>query len=208
MSRFRVRMSHSKSKPPQALLPLPPLGRDVPGVYWRPAQAFVDELAAALKGKKVLEVFAGNGYLAGLLAQRGIDVLATSVLSSMDAHQHGIYHPVQDLNAVRAVVELGGARDVLLMCWPTVTDQALMAAEVWTQHAERSIVFIGEFTDYAKNHLGGCATDEFFERFNPSQVFPSYRGNMLEKACMGTLAPESPSCQDDHAAAPQEAWSG
>ena len=193
---------------PPKILPLPAVGRDVAGVFWRPSEAFVVELAAALAGKKVLEVFAGNGYLAGLLAQRGIDVVATSVLSSMDAHQRGLYHPVHDVNAVRAVIQLGVDCDVLLMCWPTVTNQALLAADLWSRDAGRQIVFIGEFTDYAKNHLGGCATDEFFERFRPTQDFASYRGNMLEKACMGTLEPEAPSCHDDTTAAPQDCWAG
>ena len=145
---------------------------DVPGVFWRPSEVFVDELAMAMRDKKVLEVFAGNGYLAGLLAQRGIDVVATSVLSSMDAHQRGLYHPVQDLDAVRAVRQLGADCDVLLMCWPTVTNQAVMAADLWAQDARRQIVFIGEFTDYSKHHLGGCATDEFFERMKSPTAKP------------------------------------
>lgn len=173
-------------KPRPRLLALPASHKDVQGLWWRPSPAFIEEIAAALAGQRVLEVFAGNGYLAGLLARRGIDIVATSILSSMDAHERGIYHPVTDVNAVVAVSTLADDRDVLLMCWPTVTDQAVQAAELW---GDRPILFIGEFTDYSLGHLGGTATDEFFERFSVTQTFESYRGNIMEKACMGVLMP-------------------
>lgn len=173
-------------KPPSKLLPLPASHEKVLGLYWRPTPAFIEEVAAALAGQRVLEVFAGNGYLAGVLAQRGIDVVATSVLSSIDAHERGIYHSVTEINAVAAVSTLGEDRDVLLMCWPTVTDQAVHAAELW---GERAILFIGEYTDYSLGHLGGTATDEFFERFSVTHTFASYRGSAMEKACMGVLLP-------------------
>ena len=169
------------------LLPLPKSSGDVIGLYWRPNDQFVHYLAAALQGKRVLEIFAGNGYLAGLLKEKGVDIMATSILSSMDAHEVGVYHPVENMDALEAVRVHGDANDVLLMCWPTVTNQALYAAEEW---GDKPIVFIGEFTDYEKNHLGGCATDEFFERFSMTREFTCYNGNMLEKAAMGVLLPE------------------
>lgn len=175
------------SKTPR-LIPLPRSICDVAGLYWRPNDQFVHELAMALQGRRVLEIFAGNGYLAGLLSARGVDILATSILSSMDAHERGVYHPVEDMDAVEAVKAYGNDRDVLLMCWPTVTNQALYAAQDW---GDKPIIFIGEFTDYEKNHLGGCATDEFFERFSMTHEFTCYNGNMLEKAAMGVLLSQS-----------------
>lgn len=167
-------------------LSAPPPGSFVPGVFWRPSAEFADALAGRLRGSRVLEVFGGNGYLAALLSERGVDILCTSVLSSMDAHERGLYFEVEDLDAREACRLHGGDRDVLLMCWPTVTDAALQACELW---GEKPIAFIGEFTDYSKGHLGGCATDSFFERFRVAEEFPSYRGNMLERACLGTLGP-------------------
>ncbi len=170
---------------PPRLAPPPP-GSPVPGVFWAASAAFVDELAEALAGRKVLEIFAGNGYLASLLAARGLEVTATSVLSSMDAHERGLYHPVANLDAREAVLRLGDDHDLLLMCWPTVTPAALQACELW---GAKPIAFIGEWTDYSKNHLGGCATDELFERLAPSRILSSYRGNLLERAAIGTLGP-------------------
>lgn len=50
----------------------PILGDDCPpGVFWKPNETFVTELADWLKGRRVLEVFAGNGFLASLLAKQG-----------------------------------------------------------------------------------------------------------------------------------------
>jgi len=100
------------------LLPLPASCQGVYGVYWRPTPEFIDELSDALCGMRVLEIFAGNGYLAGLMAARGIDIVATSVPSSIDAHERG---------------------------------------------------------------------DRFFESFVPTRHLSSYRGNMLERACIGEM---------------------
>lgn len=47
-------------------------------VYWRDSPGFIDELANELNGMRVLEVFAGNGLLAALLAERGISITATT----------------------------------------------------------------------------------------------------------------------------------
>lgn len=169
------------------LLPLPRSLERPAGVFWRRNEAFLGELAQDLQGKRVLEVFAGNGYLAGLLASRGVDVRATSVLSGMDAHDRGLYHPVEELDAIDAVAQLHQDRDVLLMCWPTTTPRAFIAAALWEQLKAAPVCFIGEHTDYSKRQLGGCATDEFHECFVPSKTFSTYRGNLLERACLGRL---------------------
>lgn len=169
--------------PPALSLPEEPQ-REL-GVYWRPSNAFADELAEALAGKAVLEIFAGNGLLAAMLAKRGVDIVATSVLSSIDAHERGLYHPVIDMEASLAVKELGAERDALLMCWPNASGAALRACEAWG--FERPIAYIGEVTDYALGRLGGCASDEFFERFRAERELKSYHGNALEKALVGRL---------------------
>jgi hypothetical protein len=100
--------SSSSKLSPQPLLRLPELPR-VPdrmrGSFWRPNEAFVEELASYLAGKRVLEIFSGNGLLAGLLNARGVDVRATTLLSSHDSHRLGFFHPVE--HAVRALPFLG-----------------------------------------------------------------------------------------------------
>lgn len=63
----------------EKLLSLPPLpkaseGRQgLPtGVFVHATQSFVESLAEKLAGRRVLEVFSGNGFLAAHLAQRGM----------------------------------------------------------------------------------------------------------------------------------------
>lgn len=189
----------SKYAPPAPpTIPLPRVLERVTGSYWKPSEDFLNDLSEALQGRKVLEIFAGNGYLAGLLAKRGIDITATSLLTGMDAHERGIYHPVRDVDALVAVRELGDGMDVLLMCWPTTTPVALRACEAWG--SDRDIVYIGEFTDYSQNHLGGCATDEYFEALRVDKIFESYGGNQMEKALIGRVIPPAPELRIQHRA--------
>lgn len=137
-------------------------------------------MAAHLQGKRVLEVFSGNGLLAALLQQQGVAVKATTRFSSHDAHEHGLFTEVQALDATAAVQTWGELSDVLLICWPPATESVLAAAHAWG--SEKPILYIGEVTDYAKGHLAGCASDGFFEAIEETHRLQSYRGNLLERA--------------------------
>jgi len=150
-----------------------------PVTYGKFTDAFVDELAAFFRGKRVLEVFAGNGALASLLARKGVSVTATSLFMGHDGHEMGNNFPVIEMDAAEAVLSLGDDHDVLLICWPTVTNRVTVATQLWG--AGREFVYIGEFTDYSKNQLGGCADDEFFETIESFVPFASYRGSMYEQ---------------------------
>lgn len=160
----------------------------VAGLFWQVGDAFLDELAAYLRGKTVLETFAGNGYLAGLLSDRGIKVIATSLFTGWDGHGQGLYHPVEDLDAVEAVERHHAQCDIHLMCWPTTTKRAYQASLLWERLKGAPTIFIGEVTDLAKGELGGCATDEFHENFVEERVFASYiPRNLMERARVGRL---------------------
>ena len=169
------------------LLKIPRLGREVPiGTFWQPTKEFIKELSGDLKGKRVLEIFAGNGLLSGLLSKEGIDAIPTSILSSMDGHEYGTYAVVENLDAVSSVMKYGTDSDVLLMCWPTTTEHAIKAVRLWGRG--KDIIFIGEVTDYSKGHLGGCATDAFFEETVFVKRFDSYAPrNILEQAVVYRL---------------------
>jgi hypothetical protein len=170
-----------RETPPQ--LALPAGCPRVPGAWWKPNSAFIEELAAALQGQRVLEIFAGNGYLAAQLQARGVAVTATTVFAGHDGHERGVYHPVLELDACQAVRQHGAEHDVLLLCWPTTTLAAVRAAALWG--GDRIIAYIGEVTDYSRGELGGCATDEFFERVTFHRKFDSYRGSAMEGAYVG-----------------------
>lgn len=144
---------------------------------------FIEELTRFCAGKRVLEVFAGNGLLAGLLAQGGVNVRATSKFSSIDGHGDGMLHPVEEIDAVSAVRLYEDVSDVLLMSWPTTTEAAADAVIAWG--SERDVIFIGEMTrpELGRGGLGGCATDRLFAITTVGQSFQSYRGRgHLERA--------------------------
>lgn len=173
--------------PSPPILPLPQSLKRVLGAYWTPSLAFVQDLADFLQGKVVLEIFAGNGYLAGLLANSGVSITATTLLSGHDAHELGLYHPVVNLRAPDAIERHGATSDVLLVCWPTVTDSVLRAAQAWG--TDKDIVFIGEVSNPSIGHFGGCATDLFFEQYQVTRKFTTYRAsNPLEAALVGRIA--------------------
>lgn len=186
--------------PAEHRLPLPPLPKSTDdrqglprGVFVNATQSFVDTLAAQLSGRRVLEVFSGNGFLAAHLSQRGIQITATSLRSGHDAHADGFFHEVEESDAREAVLRHGEQHDVLLMAWPTVTEAAIEAVRLWAELAHArgcpgDLVFVGEVTDYQKNHLGGCATDAFFEEVEMIEEIPGYAGNALEKAFWGRHA--------------------
>jgi hypothetical protein len=153
------------------------------GNWWRPSAAFVAELAQSLSGRRVLEVFAGNGHMASLLHKRGIEVTATSYFQAHDDHDRGLYFPVIDMEAADAVAKYGNDHDVLLMSWPVASGAALRAAIKWG--AEKDIVFLGEVTDYTVPFLGGCASDRFFEHVRPVSHFACYVARMYEQAFIG-----------------------
>ena len=80
-----------------------------------------------LKDKRILEVFAGNGLLASLLAEKGVFVNATSLLSGHDGHQEGMHYDVALMDARKAVQVYGDDSDVLLVSWP-VADKSILPA--------------------------------------------------------------------------------
>lgn len=171
-----------------------------PFSFWRTNDAFTQELSHYLQGKRVLEIFAGNGLLASLLSKNGVSIVSTSLFSEYDRSSIHKFHPVIEMDAMTAIRKYGSQSDVLLMVWPEATPVALNAALEFTLLGDdlphqREIVFIGEKTDYAKNILGGCATDEFFELFSTIKHSFKYEGNRAEVAQALTMTePQNRSC--------------
>jgi hypothetical protein len=148
-----------------------------------------DSLVRELQGKRVLEIFSGIGVLAKVLLDAGIDITPTSIPRySEEADADKVGAGVFRLDALSAVKELGSEHDVLLIVWPTVTNDVLKAANLWGK--EKPIIFVGEVTDYSKKppFLGGCATDEFFDAFKISRTLNYSPINKHDKAIIGTIS--------------------
>jgi hypothetical protein len=163
------------------------LAMQVAGKFGNFDDRFCDELKTWVNGRRVLETFAGNGLLASMLASRGVDIVSTTTFSGHDAHDHGMYHDVIEMDAVAAVSRYGDDCDVLLMCWPTTVEATTRAALLW---ARKPIVFIGEVTDRSLGllGLGGCATDLFFDITEEIEQFSTYQPqNILDRAAVRQL---------------------
>lgn len=152
---------------------------------------FADTLARWIAGRRVLEVFAGNGLLARLLADRGVDIVSTSLFSGHDGHDRGMHFDVLEMEASHAAMAFGDERDILLMCWPTADQGALRCLAEWDP--AKPVLFIGEVTDLSLGYmgLGGCASDEFFEATDEVSVIGDYtpRSN-LDRASIRIISPE------------------
>lgn len=152
--------------------------------FFKGSEAFYSDLAEYLSGKRVLEVYSGNGLLARKLSDRGVDIKATSLFSGHDGHEQGMHFYVHEMPAKIAAMVHGPKRDVLLVSWPIADKSILGVLESWS--AEKPIVYIGEMPNLelpGLMGLSGCACDEFFERTAVAQEFSSYPStNMLEKA--------------------------
>lgn len=157
----------------------------IPYVYWQPNEDFIADLCKHLQGKSVLEIFAGNGYLASRLSDNGITVKATTIFSGHDGHHEKLYYPVEECSAIQAVRKYAHEHDVLLICWPTTVEDVTYAVRMWGK--EKDIIFIGEVTNYERNELGGCATDSFFQVMRFHHEFKTYHGNYIEHALVGRL---------------------
>lgn len=98
--------------------------------------------AIASLDRPVLEIGAGSGYWSSLLAQVGVDVVATDL--GDPSHPHffqASWHPVVKMGAVDAVREYGPGR-VLLSVWPTYDEP--WAAEALQAYAGDTFIYVGE----------------------------------------------------------------
>jgi hypothetical protein len=148
---------------------------------------FIEQLTDYVRGRRVLEVFAGNGLLAKKLTDKGVSVKATSEFTGHDYHRLGFHHDVEELEAAAAVKRYSDESDILLMSWPPPTEHALRASILWG--SERPIVFIGEVTKVETLQLGGCASDLFFELTDEDGAFDAYEGNVFDRAAVRNVNP-------------------
>lgn len=132
------------------------------------------QLAAQIGNRRCLEVFAGRGWLSQALASHGVDIQATSRFSGHDGSQAGLVHDVIDMSAMSAVQMFDF--EVLIMCWPPATGDALKAAkEARRLGRDFDIVFIGEPYSDLPYALSGTADDAFFEACEVVSELKAYR---------------------------------
>lgn len=150
--------------------------------FWKQSDSFVNELVECLSGKRVLEVFAGNGLAAKLLHDKGIQITATSLKSSMFDPKKN-HFDVMDVEASDAAF-LYRDHDIMLMMWSDYSADALLSYLNFIPDFDnpKQIIFVGELTDEKSGTYGGCACQEFFSLTDKVMNFESYNGGMYEIA--------------------------
>lgn len=156
-------------------------------LYTYLSRPFVDDLAAFLTGRRVVEAYAGRGHLSALLREKSVDIRPTSLRRAHDGSDVlGHVIEVEELSVKAAVIEYRQWMDVLLVCWPTADEHLCQALPYLP--AGGLIVFVGEVTDHGRQppFLGGCASDAFFEaveevpEYRSAIRYPSLRCDVLK----------------------------
>lgn len=120
----------------------------------------VKELAEYLKGKKVLELAGGSGYLSSLLQKEGIKIRVTDSFDWANGKMGSwrkSFTKVEKMDAFNAIEIYGEESDIVLLSWPPYSDP--LAYDILVKCIEKRLpmIYIGE--DY-----GGCTGDDrFFE---------------------------------------------
>lgn len=111
----------------------------------------------AISPRGVVEIGAGRGYWAGLLAERGVDVVA---YDKNPPGQDNFWF--KDATAFFDVqkgtpqsINKALSRRTLLLCWPYMDSMAVEAAQEYRYRGGQTLVYIGE------GH-GGCTADDAF----------------------------------------------
>ena len=151
------------------------------GTFFVPNAAFIKELSDYIGDKKALEVYSGNGLLAHLLKNEGVNITPTSIHSDYDNYSNHAYTFVEELSSVEAVLKYGKNTDILLVSWAVADQSLLIASMFWGSSKE--IIFIGESYYGEINSLPGCACDDFHDSIEPVHFFEKYTPrNGLERA--------------------------
>ena len=124
---------------------------------------WVKVLAERIKGKRVLEVMAGAGWLAKALSDEGIEILATDDYRWADRNKKMIFS-VKKYDGLQAVKDFKNQYNILLVSWPPYSeDEVCDICEEWG--GVKPIIYIGE-------DQGGCnAVDEFFQHYKSVEYF-------------------------------------
>ena len=136
------------------------------GFYCKPSWEWIDPFANYLKGKKVLDVMAGNGLISLCLKHHGVDIDACDIATGDDNNY--VTYKSWDFPIISGekYIEEQAKRllvyDTILLIWPEYmgdgSDKKICDIFLKT-NPDGEIIFIGE--DY-----GGCTGSEaFFEAY-------------------------------------------
>ena len=126
----------------------------------------IEELAVILKGKKVLEVLAGTGYLGYYLTRHGVDIIQTDNKSwsdyffsnKLDTYKRYFFNrSVITMDAIEAIDKYSDWADVVLTTWPPFKESIGEEVVKRCINYGIDILYEGEY-DY-----GNCGSNEMFD---------------------------------------------
>lgn len=126
---------------------------------------WIDELVKYINGRKCLEVMAGCGSLSKILKDKGVDIIATDNFSWNGAANwntsRNYWTDIEDIDCIKAIEKYGADRDVIIMSWPFMDDNAYKCLMTMRKiNPEAVMICIGE-------GYGGCtADDSFYDAIN------------------------------------------
>ena len=122
---------------------------------------FIDELYDLVKGKNILGVMSGTGYIEAYLKEKGASIKATDsgaylnyIDFSWDKH---IYTDVETIDASKAVDKYHDWADMVIMSWPPYSNNSAYKVAVECHKYNIPIIYLGE------NMTGCTADDSFFD---------------------------------------------
>lgn len=113
---------------------------------------WINELLPLFKGKKVLEIMAGNGMISKALIDNNVDCITTDDFSwKIDK----AWTYVENLSAIDAIEKYGNEVDILLCSWPPMSDSMYKCLlKMRNVNPNLVLIYIGE--------LGDCCANEKF----------------------------------------------
>lgn len=120
-------------------------------------------IAEKLKGKKCLEIMAGNGLFSYMLQESGLRVIATDISPDKNndyiSMRDGNYCDVLGMDALAAIRKHGQNADILICSWPPhQEEQVIKAFEAFSKlNPKGMMLYVGEWKG------GFNATDAFFD---------------------------------------------
>jgi len=115
----------------------------------------IAEIVKTTKDIGIVEIGAGKGYWASLLANCGVNIVAYDIDNKNDANYYpvnsiGHYYPID--NPERKIISLHQEK-ALFLCWPPYDTP--MAYNCVSEYNGNTLIYIGE-------DMGGCNADDSF----------------------------------------------
>lgn len=124
-------------------------------------QEVLEEMIEYFRGKRILEVAAGSGYISSLLQNEGIDIKPTDTFDW--ANGKGFYTAwkemfteVEKLDGLKAIDKYGDEYKVVLLSWPMYDNPFGYNVLRKCLEKDLTLVYIGE------DETGCTANDDFF----------------------------------------------